>query len=150
MNNKLKIEHFLRAGKIAIVGVSRNSKKFSNMVLRDLLLKGYAMHPVNQYVDQLEGVKCYQNLNELPADVNHLLIITPKSATTEIMKAVVGSKIKQVWIQQMSDTPEALEIARDNDIELIHGKCIFMFSDPVKGLHAFHRFLAGMFSDIHN
>jgi heterodisulfide reductase subunit B len=39
----------------------------------------------------------------------------------------------------MSETEETLKIAQENDTEIIHHKCIFMFAEPVSGLHKFHR-----------
>ncbi len=150
MITKEKIDQFLSGGKIALAGVSRNPKKFSNMVMRDLASRGFEILPVNPHADKLEGVKCYPSIKDLPKDVNRLLIITPKESSAKIMEDVVGSFVDKVWIQQMSDSPEAIQIANDNGVDLITGKCIYMFADPVKGIHGFHRILMKLFGKLPN
>ena len=40
---------------------------------------------------------------------------------------------------------KALEMVKDHEVNLIHNKCILMFAEPVKGPHAFHRFLNRLF-----
>ena len=50
-----------------------------------------------------------------------------------------------IWIQQKSETPEAVKAVGDAGIPLIHNKCIFMFADPVTGPHGFHRFFVKLF-----
>ena len=39
----------------------------------------------------------------------------------------------------MSNTKETEKIATENNIELIEKECVFMFADPVKDIHKFHR-----------
>ncbi len=53
--------------------------------------------------------------------------------------------IRNIWIQQRSDTGEALELLKDTDVNLIHNQCILMYAGPVKGPHKFHRFINKVF-----
>lgn len=139
MITKTQIEDFYRQGPVAIVGVSRNKKKFGRTVYAELKKKGIAVLPVNPNTDTIDGDKCYKDVASLPEDVKAMVVITPKNKTEEIVKQAGNKGIKHLWIQQMSDTPEALEIARQQGMNLIHGRCIMMFSEPVAGMHKFHR-----------
>jgi predicted CoA-binding protein len=47
MVTKKIIEEFLGPRKLAIAGVSGNSKKFGYLVFRDLKANGYEVYPVN-------------------------------------------------------------------------------------------------------
>src|SRR5690606_18418784 len=127
--------------KIAIAGVSRNPKKFGHIVLKELVDRGFDVYPVNPDADTIRGHRCYHSVTDLPDDVKHLLIVTPKHQTHAVADDAVSKGIKMVWIQQMSDSPEAIKILSDAGIPYISGKCILMFADPVKGPHKFHRFL---------
>jgi hypothetical protein len=45
----------------------------------------------------------------------------------------------------MSDTKITVEIAQENNISLITNECIFMFAEPVSGIHKFHRAIKKFF-----
>lgn len=139
-----EIQKFLEPKKIAIAGVSRNPKKFGGAVFKELKEKGFELYPVNPNATEIQGVKCYDSVELLPDDVNHLFIVTPKNETEFIAKAAVKKGMKMIWIQQKSDTPEAVQEIENAGIPLIHKKCIMMFADP-KGPHKFHQFLAKLF-----
>jgi hypothetical protein len=45
----------------------------------------------------------------------------------------------------MSEAKNTIKIAEEYQKEIIHRKCIFMFAEPVKGVHKFHRFIMKLF-----
>ena len=148
MVTKKQIENFLEPRKLAIAGVSRNPKKFGYMVYRDLKKNGYDVYPVNPAATEIDGGKCYPAVSDLPADVKHLLILTPKKKTDAVLREAINKGITSIWVQQMSDTAETIKIAEEYHVELIHKKCIFMFAEPVAGMHKFHRAIMKFFGRI--
>ena len=140
-----EIYKFLEPRKLAIAGASRNLKKFGGSVFKELRDNGFELYPINPNADEIQGVKCYKSVEELPADVNHLFIVTPKYETEIIARAAVKKGIQMIWIQQGTDTPEAVKTIEDAGIPLIYKKCIMMFASPVKSVHRFHRFLVKTF-----
>lgn len=139
------IQKFLEPKKIAVVGASRNPKKFGGAVLKELKEKGFSLHPVNPNADEIQGLKCVRSVQDLPDDVTHLFIVTPKQETPMVVSAAIQKGVDMIWIQQKSETPEAVKAIEDAGIPLIHKKCIFMFADPVTGPHNFHRFFVKLF-----
>jgi uncharacterized protein len=139
------IRKFLESKKIAIAGASRNPRKFGGTVLSELKKKEFEVYPVNPNTDEIYGIKCYRTIADLPEDVKNLLILTPKTETSNIADEAIRKGMEMVWIQQMSDTPEAVNAINKAGIQLIYKKCILMFADPVKGPHQFHRFLVKLF-----
>jgi hypothetical protein len=77
--------------------------------------------------------------------VDRLLITTRKDQTAGLVEEAVKKGITKIWIQQRSDTPEALQIAKKHNIPVITGRCIFMFADPVTSVHHFHRWISKLF-----
>lgn len=138
MITKKDIEKFLEPKKLAIAGVSRNPKKFGHQVYDELKKKGFEVYPVNPQTSEMAGEKCYRSVSELPAGVDRLLILTPKNETDAILREAVKKGITRVWVQQMSETKDTVKIARENNVDLIFKKCIFMFADPVTSIHKFH------------
>jgi len=145
---KQQIDYFLKCKSIAIVGASRNEKSFSAQVAKHLNELGYNLWYVNPGFDVYEAKsQRVQLITMLPAEVNHLLVLTNKTQTESVIQQAIDKGIKNVWIQQQSETPEALKLANDNGINLIHHQCIFMFTQPT-GIHRFHHSIKKVFGSL--
>jgi uncharacterized protein len=145
MVTKNDIEQFLEPKRLAIAGVSRNPKKFGHAVFQGLKKSGYTVFPVNPHSGELDGEKCYATVGDLPGDVKHLLIVTPKKDTDGVLREAIHKGMTRIWVQQMSETPDTARIAAESNVKLISNKCIFMFAEPVTGMHKFHRTVMGIF-----
>jgi uncharacterized protein len=143
--SRQSIESFLSSKKIAIAGVSRNTKKFGYAVFKELTEKGFDVYPVNPNTDTLGGVPCFRSVTALPGDVRNLLVVTPKAQTAEVVHEAIRKGISGIWIQQMSDTPEAIQIAEQSGVNLIAKQCILMWAEPVRSIHKFHRTVKKLF-----
>ncbi len=143
-----QIDNFLQSKKIAMAGVSRSPKKFGYTVFKDLLKNGYTVLPINPNADTIDDIKCYKSIADLPSEVDSLLIMTPKSATDNVLREAISKGIKNIWIQQMAETRETLKIAEEFQKKIITRKCIYMFAEPVPGLHKFHRTLVKIFGGL--
>ncbi len=142
---KAAIDSFLAIRRVAVAGVSRDPKKFGHLVFKQLKEKGFEVYPINPESDQIGGVQCFHSVSALPLNVHSLLIITPKKQTKSVVTEAVAKGIDNIWIQQMSDTPEAIELAMSHPINLVTGECILMHLDPVTGIHKFHRTVKKLF-----
>ena len=145
MITKKQITEFWQNGPFALAGVSRNRKKFGHQAWTELRKRGYALIPVNPNTEEIDGEKCYKNVSGLPDEIRSLIIMTKKDQSAALVKEAASKGIKHIWIQQMSDTPEAISAAEEAGINLIHGKCVLMFSEPVGGIHRFHRSIMKFF-----
>jgi hypothetical protein len=139
------IQKFLEPRKMAIAGASRSLKKFGGTVFKELHENGFELYPVNPNADEIQGVKCYKSVEELPPDAEHLYIVTPNYETELVANAAIRKRIKMIWIQQKSETSGAVKSIEEAGIPLIYNKCIMMFASPVKGFHSFHRFWVKVF-----
>ncbi len=142
---KASIDMFLATSKIAIAGVSRDPKKFGYLIFKQLKEKGYEVYPINPGADKIDGVTCFRSVSALPLNVHTLIVVTPKKSTRDIVAEALAKGIDNIWIQQMSDTPEAIELAKTQPVNLIVKECILMHLEPVTGIHKFHRSLKKLF-----
>jgi uncharacterized protein len=145
---KHQITTFLEGKRIAMAGVSRDPKKFGNLVFKDLRKNGYTLLPINPAAESIEGVACFKSVSDLPAGTDSLLIMTPKRATDATLREAISKGIKNIWVQQHSETSETMKIAEEYQREIIFGKCIYMFAEPVPGFHKFHRTLLKIFGGL--
>jgi predicted CoA-binding protein len=142
------IQAFYESDAIALLGVSRNPKKFGHAVMKTLLEKNkYKLIPVNPAAESILDTPCYKDIESLPAGINSIVIMTPKSQSEEQVKKAMTKGIKNIWVQQHSETPEIKKMAEDKNFNIITGHCILMFSDPA-GFHKFHRSVKKLFGGI--
>lgn len=141
------INTFLEPRKMAIAGVSRNEKKFGYQVFKELLDKGYDVVPINPRAEAIHNIPCKASVSELTDDIESLLILTPKKQTDEVLKQAIQKGIKNIWVQQSSETEETLKIAEEYQKDIIFNKCIYMFAEP-KGFHKFHRTIVKLFGGL--
>ena len=132
-----QIEEFMASEPIAMAGVSRNPKKFGFAAFRELKEKGMNIIPVNPNAAEIHGVKVFPDIKSLPEDVRGLIIMTSRQKTAGIIKEAREKGIRQIWIQQMAESSEALKELEGSGINYITKECILMHYKP-HGIHRFH------------
>ena len=137
MTTLKQINEFFESQPIAIVGVSRNPKKFGHTVFKELREKGLKLVPVNPNTDEILGEKTYPTVTALPSEVKGVMVLTKRGTTAGVIREAKQRGIKQIWIQQMAESPEAIKELKDSDINYITGECVFMYFKP-NGVHKFH------------
>lgn len=143
MTKKEAIEDFLSQKKFAILGVSRKPHKFGNAILKGMIKKGYNIIPVHPEVDTLENEKCYKSLFDIPFPVDGVILCIQPEASEKAIEEINAVGIKRVWMQQGSDSKNAIEYCIKNGISVISRECILMFAEPMEFFHRFHRWIWG-------
>lgn len=142
------ISDFVAARQVAVVGVSRNKRKFGNAIYKTLQSRGYQVYPVHHELEQFEGARCYRRLAELPDEVDSVVVCTQPQHALDIATEAKENGIRRLWFQQGADFSEAVTSARESGLDTVSGKCILMYATPVTGIHAVHRFFAKLFGKL--
>jgi len=136
---QVEIHDFLSQRSLAVVGVSRNPKKFGNAVYKTLKQQGYEVFPVNREAQSVEGDQCYPGVKSLPKKVGGVVICVPPVQTEKVLEEVQAAGVSRVWLQKGAESYAALRFCEKNDITAVDGQCILMFVEPVESIHRFHR-----------
>jgi len=147
MTSRAAVEQFLVQKHLALVGASRKGKKFGNAVVKELSRKGYRFSLVHPEADEIDGLQCVPSIDALPADVGGLVLVVPADQTNNLVIEAADAGIRNIWMQQGSESIEAIEFCAEKEINTVHGECILMFADP-KGIHKFHHWLWGLFGKL--
>jgi predicted CoA-binding protein len=138
---QVEINDFLSQRSLAVVGVSRNTKKFGSAVYRTLKGQGYKVFPIHREAESIEGDRCYPGFKALPEKVGGVVICIPPVQTEKILEEVMAAGISHVWLQRGAESYAALLFCEKNGITAVHGECILMFAEPVESIHRFHRWV---------
>lgn len=113
--------------KIAIIGATKNRDKFGNIILRDLLSKGFSIFPVSPSYDEIEGIKVYKSVEELPKDVELLVFVVPPHIGIEELKKAYNSGFRKFWFQPGAESSEIIDYSKTlTDAEFSFIKCIMV------------------------
>jgi uncharacterized protein len=145
MYNLTTIHEFFAQKHIAVAGVSRHKNKFGNTLFKALGEKGYAVYPVHPNLSSHEGKTCYPSVRDLPVEVTGIVICTRPEHTLSIAKEAKTRGMRHIWLQQGSTDKQTLDLLNGSSPEIINGRCMLMFLEPVKGIHGFHRWLSRTF-----
>ncbi len=133
------IADFLAARSFAVVGVSADRHKFGNALFRAMCEKGLSVVPVHRVLDRVEEKKCYRSVAELKGNVEAVVTAVPPAETERVVRECAGAGVKRIWMTKGSDSARAITLARASGIDVVHDECLMMFLEPVRSVHAFHR-----------
>ncbi|MBI5542826.1 MAG: CoA-binding protein [Deltaproteobacteria bacterium] len=137
-------QEFVELKKIAVVGVSKTRPRaFGNYALKALRARGYQVFPVNAHADEVDGERCFRRLEDLPEPVEAVLSVVKPEQSVKIVEDCARLGIKRVWMQQGSESADAVKLCRDKGITEVHGACALMYLRP-DGLHKFHRWISDL------
>lgn len=145
MTQKALIERFLASKTVAVIGFSHNPQKFGHQIYNELLKRNYKVYPVNPKGGYVGEQMVFESLKEVPVKVDGVLIITPRKATRNALQDSIDCGVESIWIQQTAESEEAINLAGSEGVDVIVNKCLFMFLEPVTGVHKFHRMLMKLF-----
>ena len=143
---KHAIEEFIRGKSIAIVGLSRGGKKFGNGAFTELSKRGYEVFAVHPEVGEIAGTRCYPSLSALRGKVDGAVICIPPGGVAGVLREAAAIGLRNIWLQQGAESPEAIALAKDLNLNLVAGRCILMYAPPVGGFHAWHRAFHRLFA----
>jgi len=125
--NSTQIRDLLGSAKtIAVVGLSGEKTKASNMVASYLQDEGYRIIPVNPRASEILGEKSYPDLRSIPIPIDIVQVFRPASEVSAIVDDAIAIGAKALWMQlRIVDLPSA-DRAIAAGLVAIVDKCIKM------------------------
>jgi predicted CoA-binding protein len=134
-------EDFWTQSSFVFIGDSRGKRAFPKLSYAGAKKLGKNVYAVDPAGGTVEGDPVYTDLASLPAPVDAAVLEVPKEDTASWVGRVADAGIKNVWLHQQTDTPEALQLARERGLRTEHGTCAVMYVRPGFSGHAIHRFI---------
>lgn len=140
-----KVRDFVDFKRLAVVGVSGSPQKMGTGIYTELKARGYEVYGVNPHLDAIDGSKCYASIADLAGKVDGVVICVHPQQAAGVIREAAAAGIKNIWLQQGSQSIETGRAASEAGVTPVEGKCILMYAGEVKSIHAFHRFFAKVF-----
>lgn len=105
---------------VAILGASADRSKFGNKSVRAHLQQGYDVYPVNPRGGEIEGLKAYASLAEVPVDrLTRISVYLPPHIGLKTLDEVAAKGCDEFWLNPGSDSDEVVNKARELGLEPI-------------------------------
>jgi predicted CoA-binding protein len=97
---------------VAVVGASKNRRKFGNRALRAYREQGYTVVPINPHEREIEGLKAYASVQDVPGPIDLATFYVPPDIGAKVIHDVIAKGIPEVWLNPGADSDELIAKAR--------------------------------------
>jgi len=99
---------------VAILGASADRSKFGNKSVRAHLQQGYDVYPVNPKGGEIEGLKVYRSLADVPVErLNRISVYLPPQIGMQLIDDIAAKGCDELWLNPGSESTELTERARE-------------------------------------
>ncbi len=136
---------FFNPKNVAIVGVSRNTRKFGHVIFKNFIESTISanIYPVNPKMSEILGYTCYKTILDIPSDLDLVVLAIANTYVLDLMHECAEKKVKGVIIiaggfseigpDGKKLEQEILKIALENKIRIIGPNVIGVY-DPYSGV----------------
>jgi predicted CoA-binding protein len=111
---------------IAVVGLSSNPARPSNVVATYLQSAGYRIIPVNPNESEVLGEKAYARLEDIADTIDIVDVFRRPEEVAPVAESAIAIKAKVLWLQLGIENPPAAEKARAAGLTAIENACLLI------------------------
>lgn len=97
---------------VAILGASRDPRKFGYRSVVSHLRHGYEVFPINPQADEIAGIRAYPSLDQVPlGTIERISVYLPPETGLTLLEQIAAKQPREVWFNPGSESGELLERA---------------------------------------
>jgi len=97
---------------VAVIGASSNRSKFGNRAVRAFQQQGYTVVPINPHEAEVEGLKAYASVLDVPGQVDMASLYVPPQVGEQVIGDIARKGIVEVWLNPGAESDELIARAR--------------------------------------
>lgn len=91
--------------KVAVLGASRKPERASYQAVKRLCEAGHEVYPVNPGLEDVDGLRAYGRLSELPGPVDTITVYLSAQNSDRLVKELVNSGARRVIFNPGAENP---------------------------------------------
>lgn len=104
---------------VAIIGASTNRRKFGNKAVRAFRDGGWQVYPVNPDAKEVEGLRCYPSIRDVPEPIDRVSMYVPARAARTMLDDIAAKRPGEVFFNPGSDDPDLIRMAKEKGLNVI-------------------------------
>ena len=105
------------ARRVIVIGASPKRSRFSNKAVRCYLELGYDVVPVHPTATEVEGLRAYPSIAEVPGTAELLLSYVRPDLAIPVLDQAVAKGVRRVYLNPGADGPEVVARIRELGME---------------------------------
>nr|WP_034631407.1 acetate--CoA ligase [Desulfotruncus alcoholivorax] len=126
-----KLTNMTRPGTVAVVGASSKQGKIGHTILKNIISCGYQgkIYPINPKENEIEGIKAYQSVADLPEPLDLAVIAVPASLVAGVVEdcgrngvknlVVITAGFKEIGAEGLAMEKKIIETCREYGMRLL-------------------------------
>ena len=106
---------------VAVIGASKDRGKYGNKAVRAYRDAGWTVYPVNPREDEVEGLKAYASVADVPGEIDRATLYLPPAIGIGVLEDVAAKGVGELWINPGSGSPELMDKAKALGIVTVVG-----------------------------
>jgi acetyltransferase len=140
---QLDLDPLIKPESLALVGASSDEKKIGGRFMKSFLRNGFTgkLYPVNLKAPEVMGVKAYPSLQEIPGEIDVVILVIPAAATESAVEACVrkgvkfaivhGAGFSEIGAMGKQLETRVIDIARKGGVRIVGPNCMGLFCPQV-------------------
>lgn len=104
---------------IAIIGASKNRRKFGNQAIHAFLAQGWTVYPVNARETDIEGLPTYRSIADVPSPVDRVSLYVPPDVGIQLLEAIRAQGSPELWVNPGAGSPELVARAEQLGLTVV-------------------------------
>lgn len=105
---------------VVVLGASSDRAKFGNISVRAHVQQGYEVFPVNPKADEVEGIRAYASITDVPAkSVNRITVYLPPKIVLSVLEDIANLTHDELYLNPGTESDEVLAKAEELGLDPI-------------------------------
>ena len=104
---------------VAVIGASANRRKYGNKAVRAFVSQGYHVIPINPNVREVEGLKAYASVLDVPDPIDMATVYVPGAIGLKIVDELARKGVGEVWLNPGADDDAVIDRARELGLDTV-------------------------------
>ena len=104
---------------VAVIGASADRSKYGNKAVRAYLRRGWTVYPVHPRATEIEGLRAYPSLRDVPAPLDRVSLYLPPEIGMDVLPDLAAAPPKEFYVNPGAESPELIARAEELGLEPI-------------------------------
>ena len=93
---------------VAVIGASNVREKYGNKAVRAYLRQGWTVYPVNPNEREVEGLKAYPSITDIPGPVDRATLYLPPQIGLGVLDSIKAKGVEELYVNPGAESDELL------------------------------------------
>ena len=112
-------DNSFRMKSVAILGASADRSKFGNKAVRAFYQQGYTVYPINPKETEIEGLKCFRSVSEIPVRPQMVSAYLPPPVLLKLVPEIAAKGCDELWLNPGTESDEVLAEAERLGLKVV-------------------------------